>query len=267
MYQSKSRRDFYLNWGIVAAAFILAFIGILIFGNIKNRREHNPNQLLTRPSNSSNRAALKDNESSYPIPSQNLENQNIIFINEMNEFKEAARLYLPGELYELKVWDKESVFAYFGKDLTPTYIPEGLQKSFLNGTAEVYICKADRSVYYDSTDLMFYSEFLSNGYPHYPITSKDKTIRGFTLTVSKLRVVNYLYSIDESTFKLSKIGGIDVRIGHKKQGYGLFDPVTDKNEKSYDLFYARFKKTEIEYELVAHNLDLAEVVKIIESIK
>ena len=153
------------------------------------------------------------------------------------------------------VWNREDIIAYYGTDLTPAYIPNGLSASERNNEAVVYIGQ-DGSVVEDTVYLYFYdSEAEQNG-------AKE----GFFITASKIGIIQTCYYLPDDEMKISDINGTAVTFGYRSMPYGPYDPDTHEPSGYYDVYVAEFEHAGIEYQIVAEKLEAEEVVKVVSSI-
>ena len=175
---------------------------------------------------------------------------------------DAARAYYDPELYDTVIFDGEAVREYYGRDLTPPYVPEGLSPSESSGTAQFIIGK-DGTVAEDTVWLHYYRDFYTDGSP-----MPDDGIpipRGFTLGVSKLGLLGCcLYLHDEVI--ATDIAGTEVTFGHCAMPYGPYAPETHEPSGYYDLYTAEFTVGGVSYKLTAERLTAEDVVRTAASI-
>lgn len=153
------------------------------------------------------------------------------------------------------VWNREDIIAYYGTDLVPAYIPDGFSASEDNNKAIAYTGQ-DGSVVEDTVYLDFYNgEAAQNGIK-----------QGFSITVSKIGIVQTCFVLPEDELKTSDIGGTTVAFGHRSVPDGPYDPNTHEPSGYYDMYVAEFEHDGIEYEIVAEQMAAEEVVKVVSSI-
>ncbi len=188
-----------------------------------------------------------------------------LHFNEMEGISDAALKWYDPELYDTDVvWDKDEVTDYYGKDLTPAYIPDGLTAASGNGTARVVLDK-DGKVAEDTVRLNFYHDYYEDGSPK--LTEDVAAVKGFSITVSKIGLLNdCLYVLPENEVKTSDIGGTAVTFGYRSMPFGPYDPDTHEPSGYYDIYVAEFEYDGIEYEIVAEQMEAEEVVKVVSSI-
>lgn len=179
---------------------------------------------------------------------------------------DASRLWRDPALYEEVFWDEKAVQEYYGRALTPAYIPEGLLAGSGNGTGNAYIQKSDGKIIEDKMWLNFYHAYYEDGNPK--LTDDIPALKGFQLHASKLGIVLGcgLYILPENEVETSDIGGTAVTFGYRPMEYGPYDPETHEPAGSYDLYTAEFEHEGVQYEIVTEQLEKTEIVKIVSSI-
>lgn len=195
----------------------------------------------------------------HPNPLSNLH------FNEIEGFSDAARIWFDPALYDTDVaWGKDEVTDYYGKDLTPLYIPDGLVAASGNGTAKVILDKNGK-VIYDTIWLDFYHDYYEDGSPK--LTEDVAALKGFSITVSKIGLLNdCCYILPENEVKTSDIDGTVVTFGYRSMPYGPYNPDTHEPSGYYDMYVAEFEYDGIEYQIVAEQMEAEEVVKVVSSI-
>ena len=98
-------------------------------------------------------------------------------VNEVTGFLDAARVWRDPKRYEAALWDPSAIRAYYGKELTPPYVPEGLSASPGNGTAQAILRKEDGAVVEDTVWLGFYHAYYEDGSPQ--LTEGMPPAKGF----------------------------------------------------------------------------------------
>lgn len=171
----------------------------------------------------------------------------------------AARLYYPPELFDEIHWDSGDVISYFGRSLTPPYLPEGLTENAEDGTETVYRQKSDGALVYDT---------VTNSYGRTNVEYTDSGAvilpEGFTLTASRLGILNdCIYVLPgEDEIRTTDIAGTAVTIGYREMEYGPYDPETHTPSGTYPLYVFQFTIDGVEYDITTHNLPLDEAIKI-----
>lgn len=246
------------KYGVLAACFvILLILTVTTFSNIL--------QLQSNPSFDSDIADNQnDIENIPPITSEIRIRMKDVFINEIATSLETARRWYDPELYDEIQWGKEEIISYYGRDLMPAYIPDGLFSANGNGTGRVIIEKSGKIVE-DTIWLSFYHSYYEDGSPM--LTEDVAATKGFTIKASKIGIINdCLYILPENEVKTSDIGGIDVTFGYRSMEYGPYDPETHVPSGYYDLYVAEFVQDGIEYYIVADQIEIEELVKVVASI-
>lgn len=181
-----------------------------------------------------------------------------------------ARLYRDPALYDEERLDEEGVRTYFGWDLAPAYIPQGLTGGEQALSGRIVREKATGDVVEDRAGRGFWVDFWEDGSPK----SDDDIVipKGFTVTASRLGILHCaLLPVDEE--RVTRFGCTDVTITHASLPYGPFDP-TRKDPSGlynmpagyYDIYVAAFELDGVEYEVEAQRLELEELIKIVASI-
>lgn len=182
-----------------------------------------------------------------------------IFFNEVEALTDAA-LWFPPELYDDIWWDRNDVIDYYGKDLTPAYVPDGLTAANGNGTGQVIADKSGNIVYYRVG-------FSYHDYGSPKLIDSVTGYKGFSMDVSKIGFMDdEVYILPENEVKTSDIGGTAVTFGYRSMPYGPSDPDTHEPSGYYDLYVAEFELDGIKYGIVAERMEKEEVVKVVASI-
>ena len=253
----------WIKWSAMAACLtVMLFTALLFLTNYFHQ------QGTTPPDNSNgvivdNPTDTTDDDTTPATSEIHISMDNISF-NEMEALTDAARIWRDPELYDHIQWDKNAVIQYYGKDLTPAYIPDGLTAAIGNGTASAIIDKSGNIVE-DTVWLNFYHDYYEDGSPK--LTEDVAAVKGFSITVSKIGLLNdCLYILPENKVKTSDIDGTAVTFGYRSMPYGPYDPDTHELSGYYDLYVAEFEHDGIEYEIVAEQMEAEEVVKVVSSI-
>ena len=168
------------------------------------------------------------------------------------------------ELYDSIHWDRDDAEGYYGRDLAPAYVPEGLTAAPGNGGASAVADKSGEIVE-DIAWLGFYHDYYGDGSPK--LTEEVPAHRGFSLTASRTGLLNdCLYILPENEVKTSDICGTAVTFGYRPMPYGPYDPDTHEPSGYYDLYVAEFECDGIECQIVAEQMEAEEVVKVVASI-
>lgn len=203
-------------------------------------------------------------ENTPPITSEIHISMENIFLNELGASVDAARRWYDPELYDNITWDKEAIIAYYGKDLTPSYRPDGLTAASGNETTMV-IADKEGKIVEDSVSLSYYHAYYEDGSPKQ--TENVAATKGFYVLVSRLGIIqDCIYLLPENEVKTSNIGGVEVTFGYRSMPYGPYDPDTHEPSGHYDMYVAEFEQDEIEYQIVANQIEIEELVKVVSSI-
>lgn len=183
---------------------------------------------------------------------------------------DATRLYMDPALYEAEHWDMDQVREYFGWELAPAYIPEGLTGGGQGVGLTIYRDKATGKLLEDQAGRGFWVDFWEDGSPK----SDDDIVipKGFTVTASKLGILHCgLLPVEEE--RITQFDRTDVTITHASLPYGPFDPTQkdpsglyNKPAGYYDVYVAAFTLNGVEYEVETQRLELEELIKITASI-
>ncbi|NBH61643.1 hypothetical protein D1155_08275 [Anaerotruncus sp. 80] len=184
-----------------------------------------------------------------------------IALNEIDGLGGDRKIHLPNHCIE-EVWDREAVAAYFGRNLQPAYIPEGLKESPNNDKKTVFML--GEKPYLDEVSLDFYHGFYADGMPMW--TEDAAAEKGFTLTAWRRGLTrDYLWISEDDRLEVSIIGDTEVTFGYRAMEYGPYDEKTHAPAGTYDLYVATFTMEGVHYEIVSHQLPLSELVKVVTS--
>ena len=254
----RCKRHGWVKWSAVAACVVL-FLSVL------------PNyfrQQYAAPPDSPivvDNPADNLNDDTTPATSEiHISLDNISF-NEVETMISAARLWRDPELYDSIWWDKDAIIEYYGKDLTPAYIPDGLTAAASNETASAIVADKSGNIVEDTVWLSFYHDYSEDGSPK--LTEDVAAVKGFFITVSKIGLLNdCIYLLPENEVKTSDIDGTAVTFGYRSMPYGPYDPDTHEPSGYYDMYVAEFEYDGIAYQIVAEQMEAEEVVKVVASI-
>lgn len=156
-------------------------------------------------------------------------NMGDVSVNDIASFRGHDIWYDP-VLYDKVVWNEAAVIDYYGKALTPAYIPDGLISAPGNGAATVIIDK-DGNVKEDTVWLGFYHGYYLDG--SQKLTEDAAACKGFSMRISKVGLRNNcFYILPENEVKASDIGGTNVIFGHLSMPYG---PIRPRNAEALRL--------------------------------
>ena len=244
----------WVKWSAMAACLtVVLFTALSVLPNYFRQQgttpPDNPNGVIVdNPTDNSD-------DDTTPTTSEIHISMSNIAMNQINDsFNTDYARYNPETDVEV-VWNREDIIAYYGTDLVPAYIPDGFSASEDNNKAIAYIGQ-DGSVVEDTVYLDFYNgEAAQNGIK-----------QGFSITVSKIGIVQTCFVLPEDELKTSDIGGTTVAFGHRSVPDGPYDPNTHEPSGYYDMYVAEFEHDGIEYEIVAEQMAAEEVVKVVSSI-
>lgn len=263
-YKKNPQKPVWVKWGAMAACFIVMFFTILSILSNSFRQQgtttppDNPNEVIVDiPTDTTD-------DNTTPATSEIHVSMDNISFNEVKALTDTARVWPDPELYDHIQWDKNAVIEYYGKDLTPAYIPDGLTAAVGNGTASAIADKSGKIVE-DTLWLNFYHDYYEDGSPK--LTEDVGAAKGFSMTVSKISLLNdCLYILPENEVKTSDIDGTAVTFGYRSMPYGPYDPDTHEPSGYYDMYVAEFEYDGIEYQIIAEQMEANEVVKVVSSI-
>lgn len=241
-YKKKAKSPGWIKCGTIAACFAVVVVAAFsVLPNYLNQQDATP------PSTSEIRISMSD-----------------IIMNQVDGFASTDYARYNPETDDEVVWSKEDIAAYYGTDLTPAYIPNGLLASPKNANATVYIGR-DGTVTEDTVWHGFYHAYNEDGSPK--LTEAVAATQGFSITASKIGIVQTcLYLPPEDEVKTSDIEGTSVTFGYRSMPYGPYNSETHKPSGCYDMYVAEFKHNGIEYQIVAEQMKVEELVKVVTSI-
>lgn len=273
IYERKKKSG-WVKWGAAAACFGLTLTAAMVTlpGILKE-----PGNVVPSSTLDSEPVISVDDEPYVTDSPQFSDEQNIninwdnVVVNESAGMGlDAGLLYRDPDLYVEETWGEEEVVAYYGWNLAPNYIPEGLFAGSRNVAAGIWREKATGEIVQEQAGRGFWPDFWEDGSPK----SDDDIVipTGFTVIASKLGILHCaLLPVDES--KATNFGGVPVTLSHCSLPYGPFDP-TQKAPNGlynmpagyYDVYVASFTLDGVEYEIEARRLELEEVIKIVASV-
>lgn len=261
-YIPKGKKHVWYKWGAAAACLLVlctaaAFLAARLPVQTDTQSPEQPSGMLANDPDTTE-TGTSQQIATLPI------DRNSIHVNEVAGISDAARILHDPELYDTVLWDREAVISYYGRDLSPAYIPSGLIPAPGNGTASVIIGK-DQTVAEDTICLSYYHDYYEDGSPR--LTDDVAAVKGLSVTASRLGLLtDCCYVLTEDDVTISDIGGIPVTIGYRSMPYGPYDPQTHEPSGFYDLYVAEFEYEDIEYQIIAEQLELDELVKVTASI-
>ena len=143
------------------------------------------------------------------------------------------------ELYDEVTWNADDILTYYGKDLTPAYIPAGLAVGEENDTTNVWVgiagTAAEGTVGMDTVTLTF---------------QDDTGIERLSVSVSSVGFPDDIYVLDNA--QESTISDVSV----------IFSHVSTADE----LYFAEFAYDGLQYRIRAVQLPLEELVRVVSSV-
>ena len=259
----KAKRPSWMKWGAMAACLaVIVVTAVSVLPNYLNQQgttpPDNPNGVIV------DNPTENPDDDTTPVTSEIHISMDNISFNEVGALTDASRIWGDPELYDHIQWDKNALIEYYGKDLTPAYIPDGLTAAIGNGTASAIADKSGNIVE-DTGWLGFYHDYYEDGSPK--LTEDVAAVKGFSIKVSKIGLLNdCIYILPENEVKTSDIGETAVTFGYRSMPYGPYDPDTHEPSGYYDMYVAEFECDGIEYQIVAKQMEAEEVVKVVSSI-
>lgn len=199
-------------------------------------------------------ATPQDCESSAPVRISRTD----LHLNSVSDFT-ACMLYYPPEKYDEIHWNSADIRNYFGRDLTPAYLPEEFAPHSGDNAATIYRQKSDGAIVYDTV-----SDIYGQTNVEYTDSGEEILPEGFIITASRLGIMtDYIYVLPgEDEIRTSDIAGTAVTIGYREMTCGPYNPETNAPSNTYPLYVFQFTLNGVEYDITTHNLPFDEGVKI-----
>lgn len=183
---------------------------------------------------------------------------------------DGALLYYDPDLYDRETWGEAEIVAYYGWNLAPAYIPEGLTGGGQGVSAGIYREKATGKIAQDQAGRGFWVDYYEDGSPK----SEDDIVipRGFSVGCSRLGILHCaLLPVEDE--RVTQFDQTEVVLTHASLPYGPFDP-TRRDPSGlynmpagyYDIYVASFELDGVEYEVAAQRMELEELIRIVASI-
>ena len=257
--RKKTKNLVWIKWGTMAGCF--GIVVELVFSILPSYLNQQGVTVSDIPTDVITDAPIDDIQ---PTTAEIHISMSDIIMNEIDGFASADYARYNPETCDEVIWSKEDIANYYGTDLTPAYIPDGLFASPRNDTTTVYT-ELDGTVVEDTVMLSFYHAYYEDGSPKF--TADIAACYGFSVTASKIGIINDCdYLLPGNEVKTSDIEGIAITFGYRSMPYGPFDPETHEPSGYYDMYVAQFEQDGIEYYIVAEQMDAEEVVKVVSSI-
>ncbi len=257
--QFEARKPIYIKYAAAAAACLCAAGGAAIAVNHRSVPEVSVSSGIIDPASAGVRNSVAD--ISAPV----LTADEVVFNEMTSEEIGAARAYFDPKFYDEIKWDKADILEYYGKELAPAYIPEGLIPSEWNEAGTTVFVKKGGEIEYDRVGLSFYHDYYEDGSPK--LTDDVAAVKGFSVTVSRLGyplecgIYNNLG--DKST---TEVGGTEVAFSHRSVPYGPYAPETHEPSGFYDEYFAEFEADGVFFRVVTYQLPANEIIEIVSSI-
>ena len=258
------KRAAWLQWGGAAACLCVAAAAVFALAG----PGWGPSALVPGPVPTEGASPAATDSPTTPVPPDVLRiDMGKIYVNESEDLISAALLYFDPALYDEVRWDSGDVAAYYGRPLAPAWVPEGLTPTNPDGAAIVNIRREDGAVAYDTVALGYFQQFgtWEDGSPRF--IDQRCVQHGFQLTASRLGQHGCcVYLGPEDAVEWSDIAGTPVAIGYRAMPYGPFDPDTHAPAGYYDMYVAQFTVDDVSFQLVADEMGLEDVVKVVASV-
>lgn len=279
----RKRKSVWLKWGVMAACMgVLFTVAMLTLPGILRE----PGGILPPPDADvpgplPGGEEGQTDEDTAQVPDKDKEQvpdeQGIVIhwegvaVNEVEQLAEdAARRYYDPALYDQVVWGEEEILNYYGWNLVPDYIPEGLKEKGKEFSGTVIIDKESGELVIDQLGRGFWSSYYEDD-----CLKSDYGIvipKGFTLEASRLGYFNCgILSSGET--KVTDFNGVPVTIIHRAMAHGPYDPDSYAPDGIHhtpagycDLYRATFVLDGVQYDITAWQLQLEEVIKIAASV-
>ena len=269
-YQRKKKTG-WRKWGMMAACFCLLLTAAAILPGVLK----GPGGVLP-PTGPAAAGPVTDENDRQPGTDEPKSPQVIIewdkvAVNESTGMiSDAAPRYYDPKLYHTEDWGEKEIAAYYGWNLEPGYIPEGLTDGGKGPGGIMYQERATGKIVQDQGGRGFWTDFWEDGSPK---SNDDLYIpTGFTVQASKLGILRCaLLPVDEE--RTTDFGGVPVTLTHCSMKHGPFDPtqkapdgLSNMPAGYYDIYTAFFTLSGTKYEVTAQRLELEEVVQIAASV-
>lgn len=175
-----------------------------------------------------------------------------VAVNPLTAVYPAQSDYDPAGLRQIS-WESREITEYYGRDLTPAYIPEDLEPLQSECTAQVLV-DADGTVVRDMVEVVYTADHEAED------TQDGQNLRGFSMTVSTQDALVWEYASPGDQRQTVDIDGVQVTLGEIA--------VTDTRGEyeSFAVYTASFTLEEVRYSLRFQQLDMKDVVKVVASI-
>lgn len=166
-------------------------------------------------------------------------------------------------MYDSIVLDTAGIIEYYGWDLIPKYIPDGLIPSEQNNSTKIYSRKDTGRIANDRKVIQFFDGYDEEGFPKGTASAGYEAPKGFELIAAKYGSLDLCCRLNISNIAdTSSIGGTNVYFAH------LSVPIGKVSDPSgyWDNYIAEFELNGIQYRVTTKQLKAEEIVKIVSSI-
>lgn len=265
--KSASGKPVYLRYAAAAAACLCVAGGTAVIAKTRTASDPVIPDVSTVVDRDNSAVQITNNNlnSNAPVTEVSIIKMSEVGFNEMSSLETGgARKYYDPEKYDTVSWNKQDLIGYYGRELTPAYIPDGLTPSKGTSTASVIMEKGG-SIVLDTAWISYYHDFYEDGSPK--LTENVAATKGFTINASKLGMPFQCgILVPPDNMKTTNIKGTEVFFGHRSMPYGPFDPETHEPSGYYDIYVAEFELDGISYHITTDQLEAEEIVKIVSSI-
>lgn len=274
--RAERRQSPYVRYFAAVACLCLALVGVFRLGSAPTLPGPDGPGAIVPPAEVSRAPAPADPTGTVD-PLQPLEPQRVtiqwkfVAVNETAGLAaDAALRYYDPELYDQETWGEEEVISYYGWNLAPAYIPEGLTGGGHGVSADIYREKATGEVVQEQAGRGFWSGFWEDGSPKSDDALYIPT--GFTVQASRKGILHCAL-LPTDDVRVTDFDTVSVTLSHCALPHGPFDP-TRKDPSGlynmpagyYDVYEAAFELDGVKYEVFAQRLELEEVIRIVASI-
>lgn len=187
-----------------------------------------------------------------------------VFVNEISFVPAAALRYYSPDLYDKATMTAHEISAYFGHSLSPAWLPDYLSQAPQNDARQTFTFIIERdsgTVCMDRVTYGYYHAY-ENGLP--ANTASIPARCGYDISFSRLGLIgDCIYLLPENEVKPSIIADTTVTIGVRAMPYGPYDALTHEPAGSYLCYVADFTVDDIRCQLVAEQMPLEDVVRVI----
>lgn len=177
--QPYSKKTLFLKWGSLVAGFtVIVVTALAVLPSYFNEKKGVVLEDVMKPA--TDESYQQENSSENYISMKQI---HMNYLLEVGSNTESDKSYYDPALYDELKWDKEEILEYYGKDLTPAYIPEGLMASAKNNTELTVFRKKDGEIARDLLWLDFYNDYYEDGSPK--LTENIAAPKGITVKASK----------------------------------------------------------------------------------